>query len=147
MLPLNKVRRVRSMRPPSPPLFSSHTNIFFSYSPVLCPCPSSGNPALHCTFSPAPGPLHMFPSSPTWHKVVAPLQILIDILTSRQLEKTLDPSYTWVNRDINLAEILGEGKWGGGINQGQHSGGSKARLGLQVPRVSCVIVGKLPSSP
>ena len=84
----------------------------------------------------------MFPSSPTWHKVVAPLQIFIDILTSRELEKNLDPSYTWVDRDINLAEILGEGKWGGGINQGQHSGGSQARLGLQVPHVSCVIVGK-----
>ena len=84
----------------------------------------------------------MFPSSPTWHKVVAPLQIFIDILTSRELEKNLDPSYTWVDRDINLAEILGEGKWGGGINQGQHSGGSQARLGLQVPHVSCVIVGR-----
>ncbi|MXQ97227.1 hypothetical protein E5288_WYG011663 [Bos mutus] len=31
------------------------------------------------------------------------------VVLTGELEKTLDPSYTWVDRDINLAEILGEG--------------------------------------
>lgn len=57
-------------------------------SPVLCPSLSASNLTLYHEVSPAPGPLHIFPSSPTWHIVVAPPQIFIDVLTFRQQRKT-----------------------------------------------------------
>lgn len=43
---------------------------------------------------------------------------------------------------MSLAEVPREGKWGGGVPQGQPSGGGTARRKSQAAHVSCVIVDK-----
>lgn len=80
----------------------------------------------------------MFPSSPTWHLVVA--RIVPDILTSSQAEEDLAPFYAQVSGGMTVAEVPGEGSQGGGVPQGQPGGGDTARLKSQAPHVSCVIV-------